>query len=599
MQEIIPDRSALFDEIRGLSDELRRKGIDIGRLKITAVIMTKGSAAADLVELENAKVELEALLMRLGRRENFFRAKIDNLRWAFAAAVIACFAAGATIQKLFDPIGKSQAAIEAPEVYGPGEGRLIYEPPQKSVDAQPQQPPQKPNEPDFLNEDTVQLSGLSLLIANNDQFDRYIFNGVTGNRMYTNTYRIQDGYSFRFEGRTFEMPYGAFLFKAFDDRSNIHLPSRLGRTETGGTLADLINTVTKYRAQDEAEIKTIIATSYELSFGIKIPLAHIQIIPSHNGQITAIKYIGPDPERLVGKTTVVTGTAPDPENPERRNITASEKKNWLLVDDEGNLWFPPSAVSEQGIAVPYNALPNIQRVSYEKTFVSQGREISVRIDVPIDSVMTEQNQLFRKKEPQQFHWDENGRQTTDAEVNARLQAGEHVATESAFNLSWYVPANDFIISKLAHEITDSFPTKQEKVQAILDFLHVFNYVPDAYGEAPRTPRVSLISRGGDCEDSTILAVTLARAVGIDCIFMYMEKHAAPACDVGGPGTAISWSDGRKYELAETTGGVRTADELGRIVENRAWRVGEQPRGGSEYGKIKWVQRVGGPLVPLE
>lgn len=582
------DRAMLFDDVQQLSARLGRHGVNFGKLKTVARVMAKGAKQADLVELERAKVELEVLARRLQSRENSFREKIADLRFTVAAAVIAAVFAGAAVQKfLSGEAGAAQdteiSAADTPdESPAPSPAPPTPKPKSKRPSTQEEKRPQ-PHTPDFLNENHIELTGLSLLLHNNDTFDRYIFNGVTGNRQFTNTFHIGGGYPLDFGDRQFTMPYAAFLFKAFDERSNVILPKRLGRQQEGGTLAELLNAATKYRARDEAEIKTIIATSYELSFGIKIPHEHIKIEAEPNGKIAAIKYVGPHPDRLIGKTTIATRTMSNPENPERRDLAETEERAQYLVDEDGNLIFPPSVMAEQGIAIPVTALPNIQRVSYEKTFVSQGREISVRINVPIDSILAEQDKLRRKGEEQTFEF--------DTRQGIRMIMA---------NLSWYVTERDPLVTKLAHEITDPFDTPREKVQAILDFLHTFHYVPDAYGEAPRTPRVSLISRGGDCEDSSIFGIALAKAVDIECIFIYMTKHATTGCDVGERvGTAIRLGD-QSFEWAETTGGVSNGDEWGRIIGDRAWRVGEKPP--TEYrGRrlaIEYAQKVGGPLIPV-
>ncbi|GEM_PF-5573239 len=583
-----PDRSVLTTEIQSLAARLQRRGFKFDAMSHSAQAMAQNGRVDDLetAALEGVRDELQAFYRTIMARETQAAGRIKNLRHSVWAAAVAALLAGGAVQKFFDPIGKlAQAAKAMSHADSPNPKAAPVQNPTPSPPTSQRQPPpsakppsppapEKPKGPDFLNEQNIKLHGLALLVQNNDQFDRYIFNAMTGVRNFAQTYGIQGGYPFEFsDGRTYTMPYHAVLFKPCDERSNVRLPPRFGANKQGATIADIINGATRYHARDEAEIKTIVVTSFELSFGVKIDPAHIQIVPRSDGKVAAIKYTGPNPKQLVGETSTATATEPDDKNPERRNITASKEERWYLVDGEGNLVFPPTTYSEQGIAIPIAALPRIDRVNYTKTFSSQGREISVRINIPIDSVLEEQDRLQKKREPKTIQIDD--------------------ATETS-SYSWYVVDNDPVLTQIAHQITDSFETPEEKMQAILDFVHTFHYVPDAYGEAPRTARTSLISLGGDCEDSSILVLNLARSVGLECVFLYLHEHASLACDVGGPGSAFAWG-GRRYEWAETTGDVTTQDQFGRVVEKRAWRVGERP---PENRAIRWIQRVGGPLQTM-
>lgn len=446
------------------------------------------------------------------------------------------------------------------------------------VSAPPTLPPSDPNRPEFLDEDRMDLHGLALLMANNDQFDRYIFNAVTGNKSHAQTSQIQKGYTFNFEdGRNFQMPYHAFLFRGFDERSNLRLPKRLGEPSKENGLATFFRKYTIYRADNPkhvAAIKTILITSYDLSFGLKLDPNKITIENDGAGRIKSIKYAGP----LVAATTIATQAEQDPNDPEARNLLATKERTWNLVTQDGELNFPPTVFVEQGIALPYSALPEYKEVKYTKTFQSQGKPISLNLNIPIDSVLEEEKQLMAQGRPQNY------------EIEPGI-IGK--------NLGYYILDNDPFVKELARLITKGFTTKREKMQAILDFAHSYNYVPDAYGEAPRTPRVSLICKGGDCEDSSILVVALARSLGIDCVFAYFDGHAAPACDIDEAGTAFKWGE-QGFEWCETTGGeqgvtTRTnhVDALGTVVEtttqSRGWKIGEKP---PSYGPLKFVSRVG-------
>lgn len=277
-------------------------------------------------------------------------------------------------------------------------------------------------------------------------------------------------------------------------------------------------------------------------------------------------------------TTIATKTEKDDEDPERRNIVDTSVKKWNLIGRNNELFFPPTAMADQGIALPHSALLKYPTIQYSKTFKSQERTISINLTLGVDEVIEEQEQLKRQNRPQNF------------EVSPGVIAK---------NLGYFVLDNDVLVKQLADIITKGFKTKREKLQAILDFIHSYNYVPDAYGEAPRTPRISLISKGGDCEDSTILVVALAQAVRIDSVFMYFNEHAAAACDIGEEGTAFKW-DGKLYEWCETTGGDQGVVTVTNFVDPvtyktvrstksaRGWKIGEKPEG---IGPITHVSRV--------
>lgn len=452
---------------------------------------------------------------------------------------------------------------------------------QKSADPE-KFAPADPNRPEFLDEKEINFTGLGLMMANNAVFDRYIFNAVTGNKSHAQTSFLQKGYPFEFhDGRRYVVPYHAFLFRPFDKRSNLRLPARLGKAGRNTGLAEFFRRYTVYRAdnpKDIEAIKIILITSYELSFGIKLDPAHIKIESDADGRIQAIKYLA----SLSAATTIATETEQDEDDLERRNIVNMAKRRWDLVGEDGELYFPPTIIAEQGIALPPSAMLKYPAVKYRKTFQSQGRTIKIDMNISVDAALEEWRKLKQQDRPRTFE--------TEA-------AGEGLIM--THNLGYYILENDLLVKELAEYITAGFYTKREKMQAILDFAHANDYVPDAYGESPRTPRVTLLSQGGDCEDSTILAVALARAVGIECVFALFKGHAAPLCDVGGEGTALIWR-GKPYELCETTGGNRGVTEVtkyldpstGRITKEetkkRGLRIGEMDR---KFGGIRFVSGV--------
>ncbi len=444
-------------------------------------------------------------------------------------------------------------------------------------------PPRDPNRPEFLDQNRVEADGLALLMSNNDVFDRYIFNAATDNRAFTNTYQIQKGYKFRIDGEVYEFPYHAFIFKAFDKKSNVQLPKRLGQADYNKGLVDFFNSVTRYKADNQKDIeaiKQILVTTFEFALKINLDPKYIIITPDSKGNIRRIKYKDPQQKSLVFTSTIATKTEVDDQNKEVNHVVSKRDKKFHLLDKYGNLKFPPSIYSDQGIAIPFSALKEQKNVAYSRTFKSQGETIGIKFNLPIQEVLDEQDKLFRQGRSQKFH------------IN------DYTITS---NLGWYVLDNDPFVNKLAIMITERFRTKRQKMQAILDFAHSYDYVPDTYGEAPRSPRVSLISKGGDCEDSSILVAALANGIGIECVFTYFEGHAAVACDIGAEGTAFTWEN-KRYEWVETTGGnegvvsvTRYQDPYtGEVVRTertaRGWKIGEKP---PNMSPLRFVSRIDG------
>lgn len=435
----------------------------------------------------------------------------------------------------------------------------VTTPTEKHID----EPPRDPNRPEFLNQKRVKLEGLNMLMASKDSFDKYIFNTVTGNRAFAQTLFIAKDVPFNLENRPgYKFPYHAFIFKPFDERANEKLPPRIGKVRGGQRLVDLFNDVTIYKAdnpKDIEAIKAILVASFDFSFNIHLNPNAIEITPDAKGKIHSICYKDPNAKNLSVETTLTGKTEKDERNSENRYVSETKDKKFKIVDDKGNLRLPPSIMVDQGIAIPPSAIPEYKEVTYEQHFTSGGKKITIPIKVEISGV-GEQTKALR----------EQGRVV-------RMKLNEN---DQWLNPGWYILNNDPFVKSIANQVTEKFKGKREKMQAIVDFVHSFYYVPDAYGEAPKSPLMSLLSRGGDCEDSSIMTVALARAVGIDCVFIYLPDHQAIACEIGGPGTAFEL-EGRKYEWVETTGGPN----------RRNYDIGKIPP--RDKGKMFGVSRVDG------
>jgi hypothetical protein len=90
---------------------------------------------------------------------------------------------------------------------------------------------------------------------------------------------------------------------------------------------------------------------------------------------------------------------------------------------------------------------------------------------------------------------------------------------------------------------------------LLRFVQSMEYIPDPERETdwPRFPSEHLANRGGDCEDSSILLISLLAKFGFDSAFVSMPEHMAVG--IAGPYSGYGFNhEGEKYYYAETAMG---------------------------------------------
>jgi hypothetical protein len=146
-----------------------------------------------------------------------------------------------------------------------------------------------------------------------------------------------------------------------------------------------------------------------------------------------------------------------------------------------------------------------------------------------------------------------------------------------YDYASYMTDDDEYIESLAEsldEVADSEGWSSfELVSFTLAFVQSLEYTEDdvttGYDEYPRYPIETLVDRGGDCEDTSVLFATLIQAdpINIDCVLLILPSDAPEhmAAGVAG-GSGISGAyyeyDGRNYYYCETTG--------------EGWMVGDIP-----------------------
>ncbi len=105
------------------------------------------------------------------------------------------------------------------------------------------------------------------------------------------------------------------------------------------------------------------------------------------------------------------------------------------------------------------------------------------------------------------------------------------------------------------------------VELAISFVQSLEYQPDDASlgyDYPKYPLETLYDRGGDCEDTSILLVSLIREMGYGCCLVEFDDHMGVGV-LGSDNVSGSYYEmyGKKYFYVETT--------------DTGWRIGEMPR----------------------
>lgn len=124
---------------------------------------------------------------------------------------------------------------------------------------------------------------------------------------------------------------------------------------------------------------------------------------------------------------------------------------------------------------------------------------------------------------------------------------------------------DQLVDKLNEVASEERYSKLEKAAFVVAFVQCLTYNPDSVttfsDEYPRYPIETLFDRGGDCEDTSILAVALLGGMGYDVALLIYDEHVAVGIAVDTYGTYYEYG-GIEYFYVETT--------------NEGWEIGEIP-----------------------
>ena len=133
------------------------------------------------------------------------------------------------------------------------------------------------------------------------------------------------------------------------------------------------------------------------------------------------------------------------------------------------------------------------------------------------------------------------------------------------------PFDESIISAIASQLSKyanrNRLTEIETIDFAAAFVHSLEYVPDdvstPYDNYPRYPIETLVHRGGDCEDASILLASILQALRYEVGLIQVPGHLQVGVvrDRSFPGTYFEL-DGKRYYVLEATGS--------------GWEVGEMP-----------------------
>ena len=135
-------------------------------------------------------------------------------------------------------------------------------------------------------------------------------------------------------------------------------------------------------------------------------------------------------------------------------------------------------------------------------------------------------------------------------------------SNQASGYSLLTTTNDDYLQMVAEKLEDASSKKgydsYDKVSFVLAFIQSLPYTSDSvtsgHDEYPRFPLETLVDKGGDCEDTSILFATLTLIMGYGTVYISPPEHFAVGIlgEEGLPGYYFLYKD-RHYYYCETTG----------------------------------------------
>ncbi len=144
-------------------------------------------------------------------------------------------------------------------------------------------------------------------------------------------------------------------------------------------------------------------------------------------------------------------------------------------------------------------------------------------------------------------------------------------------------------AKSMHRLSrKNFLSKEDEFNLVIAFIQALPYTTDeitaGVGEYARFPFETLFEKGGDCEDTAILACAILTEMGYDCLLVRMDDHMAMAINYPANSGTHFTVDGKKYYYLETTG--------------LNWKLGEVPEEYSDQSATP-IPLVHTPYIEIE
>ncbi len=193
--------------------------------------------------------------------------------------------------------------------------------------------------------------------------------------------------------------------------------------------------------------------------------------------------------------------------------------------------------------------------------------------VQLPNVIKEVNQSTEVITRQHI-WTYKGEWTWEGDIPRLLyEYYQEIPRPPTKNYSVYVthPLDDIYIEHLVEKIQKAAQeasfSEYETVEFAASFVQSLPYTADSitthYDEYPRYPIETLVDKGGDCEDTSILLASLIDKMGYGVVLIELPDHCAVGVKGGENVYGTYWEyEGIKYYYIETTG--------------KGWGIGELP-----------------------
>ncbi len=135
------------------------------------------------------------------------------------------------------------------------------------------------------------------------------------------------------------------------------------------------------------------------------------------------------------------------------------------------------------------------------------------------------------------------------------------------------PYIDLLVKKIKEAAQQKGYTEYETIEFAAAFVQSLPYTVDSittpFDEYPRYPIETLVDKGGDCEDTSILLASIIDKIGYGVVLIELPDHCAVGVKSGENITGTYWEyDGSKYYYIETTDLGWEIGKLPEVYENK-------------------------------